>query len=52
MSEDVRLRSTEGAYFLTISSGWLATMKMPLLTESDFDQRDAFPGAAIVNRLL
>lgn len=40
----------EWGYFLPISPGWLATMKMPLLAGRDFNPRDAFPGAAIVNQ--
>lgn len=42
--------SEEWGYFLTISPGWLATMKMPLLAGRDFDPHDTFPGAAIVNQ--
>ena len=42
--------SEDPGYLLTISPGWLATMKMRLLAGRDFDPRDAFPGAAIVNQ--
>lgn len=37
------------AFFLGISPGWLATMKIPLLEGRDFAPRDRTPGAAIVN---
>ncbi len=41
--------STDLAYFLNISPGWLATMKIPLLDGRDFRNSDAYPNAAIVN---
>lgn len=41
--------SHDWGYFLTISPGWLATMKMQLIAGRDFRQSDTFPGAAIVN---
>jgi predicted permease len=41
--------STDLAYFLNISPGWLETMKIPLLDGRDFRNSDAFPNAAIVN---
>ena len=41
--------SADMAYFLTISPGWLETMKMPLLSGRDFRAGDSFPGSAIVN---
>lgn len=37
-------------YFLTISPGWLNTMKMRLIEGRDFNSADSFPGEAIVNR--
>ncbi len=42
--------SEDLGYFLTISPGWLATMKMRLLAGRDFSPQDSFPGAAIVNQ--
>jgi predicted permease len=41
--------SIDWGYFLTISPGWLDTMKMRLIAGRDFRPSDAFPGAAIVN---
>jgi predicted permease len=41
--------STDLAYFLYVSPGWLETMKIPLLDGRDFRNSDAFPNAAIVN---
>jgi predicted permease len=41
--------SLDFGYFLTVSPGWLETMRMPLLAGRDFRQSDVFPGAAIVN---
>ncbi|KAA6458242.1 FtsX-like permease family protein [Acidobacteria bacterium AB60] len=38
------------AWFLNISPGWLATMKIPLLSGRDFGTQDTEPGAAIVNQ--
>jgi predicted permease len=37
------------AWFLNISPGWLSTMKIPLVSGSDFRPEDTSPGAAIVN---
>ena len=37
------------AYFLDVSPGWFATMKMPLIDGRDFRPDDVYPGAAIVN---
>jgi putative ABC transport system permease protein len=37
-------------YFLSVSSGWLGVMKMPLLEGRDFNSTDSFPGEAIVNQ--
>ena len=42
--------STDLAYFLNISPGWLETMKVPLLDGRDFRNSDAYPNAAIVNQ--
>jgi putative ABC transport system permease protein len=42
--------SEEWGYFLTISPGWLSTMKLPLLAGRDFRPDDVYPGAAIVNQ--
>jgi predicted permease len=41
--------SLDWGYFLTVSPGWLETMRMPLVAGRDFRQSDTFPGAAIVN---
>ncbi len=37
------------SYYLSVSPGWLGTMKIPLLAGRDFRPEDAFPGATIVN---
>ena len=37
-------------WFLDVSPGWLATMKIPLLGGHDFRPQDTAPGAAIVNQ--
>ena len=37
------------AFFLNVSPGWLATMKIPLVSGRDFLAQDTSPGAAIVN---
>jgi predicted permease len=37
------------AFFLNISPGWLATMKIPLVSGRDFRSQDGSPGAAIVS---
>ncbi|HEY1903269.1 MAG TPA: ADOP family duplicated permease [Terracidiphilus sp.] len=37
------------AFFLSVSPGWLSTMKIPLVSGRDFRAADAAPGAAIVN---
>jgi predicted permease len=37
------------AWFLNISPGWLATMKIPLISGRDFRPQDISPGAAIIN---
>lgn len=37
-------------YFLSISPGWLDTMKMQLVEGRDFNSTDSFPGEAIVNK--
>jgi putative ABC transport system permease protein len=42
--------STDLAYFLSISPGWLDTMKVPLLAGRDFRNNDAYPNVAIVNQ--
>ncbi|MFN7996629.1 MAG: ABC transporter permease [Bryobacteraceae bacterium] len=39
----------ELGYFLSISPGWIDTMKIPLMAGRDFLPEDTFPGAAIVN---
>jgi predicted permease len=38
------------AFFLSVSPGWLQTMKMPLLAGRDFNETDAYPSVAIVNQ--
>jgi len=37
------------AWFLSVSPGWLSTMKIPLVSGRDFRPEDTSPGAAIVN---
>jgi putative ABC transport system permease protein len=37
-------------FFLSISPGWLNTMKMRLIEGRDFNSTDSFPGKAIVNQ--
>lgn len=37
------------AWFLNVSPGWFATMKIPLNSGRDFRPQDTSPGAAIVN---
>jgi predicted permease len=37
------------AFFLSVSPGWLSTMKVPLVSGRDFRPQDTSPGAAIVN---
>lgn len=37
------------AFFLDVSPGWLATMRIPLVSGRDFGPEDTSPGAAIVN---
>ena len=37
-------------YFISISPGWLNTMKMRLIEGRDFSPKDSFPGQAIVNQ--
>jgi predicted permease len=41
--------STDLAYFMNVSPGWLDTMRIPLLDGRDFRNSDAYPNAAIVN---
>jgi len=36
-------------YFMRVSPGWLATMKIPLIAGRDFRPGDAYPCAALVN---
>jgi putative ABC transport system permease protein len=38
------------AWFLSVSPGWLSTMKIPLVSGHDFRLQDTSPGAAIVNK--
>jgi putative ABC transport system permease protein len=42
--------SKDMAYFLTVSPGWIETMKIPLLSGRDFRAGDSYPGSAIVNQ--
>lgn len=42
--------SPTAAWFLSISPGWLSTMKIPLVSGQDFRLQDTSPGAAIVNQ--
>ncbi|MDR3699343.1 MAG: ADOP family duplicated permease [Candidatus Sulfopaludibacter sp.] len=37
-------------FFLSVSPGWVDTMRIPFLNGRDFRPGDAYPGAAIVNR--
>jgi predicted permease len=37
------------SWFLSVSPGWLSTMKIPLVSGRDFRPQDTSPGAAIVN---
>ncbi len=37
-------------YFLSVSPGWLNTMKMRLIERRDFNSADSFPGEAIVSQ--
>jgi predicted permease len=37
------------AWFLSVSPGWLSTMKIPIVSGRDFRPQDTSPGAAIVN---
>lgn len=37
------------AWFLNVSTGWLSTMKIPLVSGRDFRPEDTSPGVAIVN---
>ena len=41
--------STDLAYFLNVSPGWLDIMKIPLLGGRDFRNSDAYPNVALVN---
>jgi predicted permease len=41
--------SVDLGYFLSISPGWLETMKIPLLDGHDFRNSDVYPKVAIVN---
>ena len=41
--------SSTPAFFLNVSPGWLATMKIPLVAGHDFRSQDGSPGAAIVD---
>jgi len=42
--------SHDQVYFLNVSPGWLATMKIPLIAGRDFRSSDAYPNVAIVNQ--
>lgn len=42
--------STDLAYFLKVSPGWLDAMKIPELDGRDFRNSDAYPNIAIVNQ--
>ena len=41
--------SRTGAWFMNVSPGWLATLKIPLLGGRDFRATDLSPGVAVVN---
>jgi predicted permease len=38
------------SYFMSVSPGWLETMRIPLLAGRDFLPRDTYPGSALVNQ--
>ncbi|MGD0127610.1 MAG: ABC transporter permease [Terriglobia bacterium] len=38
------------AYMLTVSPGWLETLRIPLLAGRDFGPYDTYPGSALVNQ--
>jgi len=38
------------AYMLTVSPGWLETLRIPLLAGRDFGPYDTYPGSALVNK--
>jgi putative ABC transport system permease protein len=42
--------SDDLTYFLSVSPGWLETMRIPLLDGRDFRPEDTYPGVAIVNQ--
>jgi len=42
-------QGSDETYFLSVSPGWLRTMKIPLIAGRDFNTHDADPGVAIVN---
>ncbi len=42
--------SVEMVYFLTVSPGWFATMRMPMMAGREFLAGDVFPGMAVVNQ--
>jgi predicted permease len=42
--------STDSAYFLNVSPGWIDIMRIPLLAGRDFRAGDGYPGVAIVNQ--
>jgi predicted permease len=37
-------------YFMSVSPGWLETMKIPLIAGRDFRPEDRYPGSALVNQ--
>jgi putative ABC transport system permease protein len=37
-------------YFMSVSPGWLETMKIPLIAGRDFQPDDRYPGSALVNQ--
>jgi putative ABC transport system permease protein len=37
-------------YFMSVSPGWLETMKVPLISGRDFRPSDRYPGSALVNQ--
>jgi predicted permease len=42
--------SVEMVYFLTVSPGWIETMRMRMVSGREFLANEIFPGAAIVNQ--
>ena len=50
ISVNGQVPSEELAYFRSVAPGWLRTMRIPLVAGRDFDENDAYPRKAIVNK--